>query len=155
VEEILSAQAQPARRREIVNKLQNLVSELTQPPNRPVSSNERRAGASEVLAPASDRYLYFGNLVLDRHTQQVNQAGRSFHLAPTTFEYLVSLVLHSPDPVECETLVKEAQGYNLTRIEAREMAVWHIHELRKTLEPDPQNPQFILTIRNIGYRILA
>jgi two-component system, OmpR family, alkaline phosphatase synthesis response regulator PhoP len=29
----------------------------------------------------------------------------------------------------------------------------HIGELRRKLEPDPANPQYILTVRKTGYRV--
>jgi DNA-binding response OmpR family regulator len=150
VREILEQQAQPTRRREIVSQLESLLSELTQP----VPGNGRTGQTCPAPVLYPDRYLVYSTLTLDQHTRQAAVDGRMVHLAPTTFDYLVTLARHAPDPVQYETLVKESQGYSLTRIEAREMAVWHIHELRRALEVDPQNPQLIITVRNIGYRLV-
>jgi DNA-binding response OmpR family regulator len=55
--------------------------------------------------------------------------------------------------VTYKVLVKESQGYDAPLLEAREMARWRIHELRKLIELDPGRPQYILTVRGIGYRL--
>jgi DNA-binding response OmpR family regulator len=39
--------------------------------------------------------------------------------------------------------------------EARELARWRIHELRKIIEADPEQPQYIQTVRGVGYRLEA
>jgi DNA-binding response OmpR family regulator len=47
----------------------------------------------------------------------------------------------------------ESQGYHLDPTEAREMARWRVHELRKVIEEDPKNPKYVLTVRGFGYQI--
>jgi two-component system KDP operon response regulator KdpE len=79
--------------------------------------------------------------------------GRLIPLPPSAFDYLVTLVRHAPNPVPFETLVMQSQGYEMSRAEAQEMARWRIHQLRQALEPDPQNPRYILTERGMGYRL--
>jgi DNA-binding response OmpR family regulator len=57
--------------------------------------------------------------------------------------------------VTYEKLVLESQGYqNLSRTEAREIARWQMYEIRKLLEPDPRHPQLIITVRDVGYRLI-
>ena len=51
-----------------------------------------------------------------------------------------------------QVLVREAQGYDVSLFEAREMTRWRIHELRKAIEKDSKSPKFILTVRGIGYK---
>ena len=76
-------------------------------------------------------------------------------LPSTTFDYLVTLMRHSPDAVSFETLVKESQGYDYTKNEARDITRWHIHQIRKALEQDPSDPQHLITVRDVGYRLVA
>ena len=152
VDSILSEQ-KPKRRREIATQLQNLLTEL------------QSIDAKDIAKPASDnttqpldpaRYLKCGPLVLDRHTHSVQYNNNSSSLAPSTFEYLVTLVRHSPHPVSYEKLVSESQGYqNVSRAEAREIARWQMHEIRKVLEPEPRHPQMIITVRDLGYRLVV
>lgn len=151
VKEVLAEQAWPKRRREIEAEVQNLMAELRQ-------MNDCEPPPTEVptqLPPIDPaRWLQRGPFTLDLHTRHAMLDDRAVPLPPTTFDYLVTLVRHAPDPVAYETLVLEAQGYKLPRTEAREMVRWQIHELRKALETDAQHRRFIFTVRHIGYRLV-
>ncbi len=62
---------------------------------------------------------------------------------------------HSPQPVSYDTLVLESQGYQgLSRIEAKEITRWQMHEIRKALEEDVRHPRLIITVRDVGYRLV-
>ena len=77
-------------------------------------------------------------------------------MPPSTFDYLVTLARHSPQPVTYEKLVMESQGYqHVSRLEAREITRWQMHEIRKLLESDPRHPQLIITVRDVGYRLVG
>lgn len=148
VNEILTECQQPRRRREILSEIRHLLSEL----------NSHEGGKPETAdfpAPNPTRYLQRGPFTLDLHARYVTLNDRTISLSPTAFDYLVTLVRHSPDPVSYETLVLEAQGYRPTAIEARDIARWRIHELRKALEDDPRQPQYIITVRSQGYRLVV
>jgi DNA-binding response OmpR family regulator len=151
VSEVLTEQRQPQRRKAIVGQIQELLAELHEidgsepPPANPLGT---------VQATDPSRFLHCGPFVLDLHARHVTAGGRYVSLPPATFDYFVTLVRHSPDTVPYETLVNESQGYRVDRIEAREMARWQIHELRKALESDPREPRHIITVRNGGYRLV-
>jgi DNA-binding response OmpR family regulator len=50
----------------------------------------------------------------------------------------------------------ESQGFqHLSRSEAREITRWQMHELRKLLESDPRHPQMVITVRDVGYRLIV
>ena len=108
-------------------------------------------------SPAADpaRYLKRGPLVLDLHTRHILLNDRNISLPPSTFDYLATLVRHSPQPVSYDTLVLESQGYQgMSRIEAKEITRWQIHEIRKALEADLRHPCIIITVRDVGYRLV-
>jgi DNA-binding response OmpR family regulator len=149
---ILEEQAQPKRKREITSQIQALLSEL-HAVEQPFTEDPVVKVTSPVMDPS--RYLKRGDLQLDLHTHHVSLNGREISLPPSTFDYLVTLMRHSPNPVPYETLVKESQGYQeISRIEAKEMTRWQIHELRKALEEDLQRPHLIITVRDVGYRLV-
>lgn len=152
VSTILSEQ-KPNRRREITNQLQDLLSELQSIDGKEVESAAEGRKAQKV---DPSRYLKCGSLVLDRHTHSVQYKGSNISLPPSTFDYLVTLVRHSPQAVTYEKLVMESQGYqHISRAEAREISRWQMHEIRKLLEPDPRHPQLVITVRDVGYRLVA
>lgn len=149
--EILAQQLQPVRRREIVSQIQNLLGELHH-----IDGEEPPSPASQIPASeGSTRYLHIGSLTLDLHTSHVLINDQEIALPPTSFDYLVTLARHSPNPVDFETLVMEAQGYILSRAEAREMVRGQIHELRKSIEDEPSSPRYLITVRDIGYRLVS
>jgi DNA-binding response OmpR family regulator len=149
VSQVLAKQQQPRRRREIFDEMQGLLAELT---NIEGGVSEL-SGGTAVIDPS--RYLQKGTIRLDLHTRQVIINGSSINLTPTAFDYLVTLVRHSPETITYKKLVKESQGYEPTLIEAKEVARWRIHELRKAIEGDSRKPQFLITVRGVGYRLVT
>ena len=146
-------EAKPRRRREITTQLQSLLAELQS-----IDGKEVSTAPAEKTTPSVDpaRFLKCGPLVLDRHTHSVQFKECNTSLPPSTFDYLVTLVRHSPHPVTYEKLVHESQGYqHLSRAEAREISRWQMHEIRRLLEPDPRHPQIIITVRDLGYRLVV
>jgi DNA-binding response OmpR family regulator len=150
IEETLAEQRVPQRRREIATQLTELLGELHSMEN-PAAP----APAAEPSPPADDaRFLRRGDFTLDLHLRTLQLEGRTIQLTPSTFNFLVVLIRHAPDPVTYEVLVQEAQGYELSRAEARDLARGHVHELRKAVEPDLKHPRFIVTVRDVGYRLV-
>jgi DNA-binding response OmpR family regulator len=147
-------ETRPKRRREITSQLQSLVAEL-----QTIDGLEAQAiNIPDKSLASTDpaRYLKCGPLVLDRHTHSVQYNDSNTTLPPSTFDYLVTLARHSPHPVTYEKLVQESQGYeHLSRAEAREISRWQMHEIRRLLESDPRHPQLIITVRDLGYRLVA
>jgi DNA-binding response OmpR family regulator len=151
VESLLS-QEKPKRRREITNQIQGLLTELQS-----MDGKDTRLAMPENSSPAVDpaRYIKCGGLILDRHTHSVQFGDKNTAVPPSTFDYLVTLARHSPHPVTYEKLVLESQGYqHLSRAEAREISRWQVHEIRKLVEPDPRHPKLIITVRDVGYRLV-
>jgi DNA-binding response OmpR family regulator len=156
VEEVLAETRRPRRRREIVNELDSLVSELKDTTFQKSNHSGAPQNIGEVASAIDPaRYLQCGSLSLDLHARHATLGTQFIPLAPTTFDYLVTLVRHSPVVVTYENLVLESQGYELSAVEAQEMVRWRIHELRKAIEPDPRQPQHIITVRRIGYRLVV
>ncbi len=143
----------PKRRREITTQIQDLLSELQS-----MDGKDAHPADGDKTSPLNDpsRYLKCGRLILDRHTHSVQVNDTNAPMPPSTFDYLVTLARHSPHPVSYEKLVSESQGYqHLSRSEAREIARWQMHEIRKVLEPDPRHPTLVITVRDVGYRLVV
>jgi len=148
VKQVLS-QYQPIRRRAIMNEMQRLLGELNQIDG--FDQNERNQFAQEV---DETRYLQRGPFLLDLHTRIASLNGDELSLTPTGFDYLTVLLRFSPNTLGYQKLVMEAQGYETTPIEAKEVTRWRIHELRKVIENDSRNPRYLITVRGEGYRLV-
>lgn len=150
VREIIEEQRIPQREREIMLQIQALVSELQQ--IRGGDMPPTVLNARSVLDP--DRFTQLGPFQLDLHARHVSLNAKYIPISASNFDYLLILIRHSPHPVSYEALSKEAQGYDLMRVEAQEMARWRIYELRKAIEKNPKKPQHIITARGFGYKFV-
>ena len=150
VEEILAEREQPVRKKEIVGQIHALLAEL----QKMEGENTTPTGALAALPSAnSTRFLKKGSFELDLHARHVMINGKYIPITGFYFDYLSTLLHHAPKAVPYKTLVKESQGYEVAIAEARDLARWRIHELRKMIEADAERPQYILTVRGTGYRL--
>ena len=147
---ILGEQAKKKRRREIQRQMEELQAELDALDV--LSPAEKKTGP---LVEPSDRFIKRGNLSLDLHTHRVMVNDRNVNLAPTSFDYLLVLARHSPQTVDFQTLVAEAQGYETDAREAQELTKWHIHNIRQAIETEGHNSIHVINIRGSGYRLVT
>ncbi len=148
---ILSRQEKERRKREIQAQIKSLQEELK---SLEVDEEPKPTQTSPLPNPAN-RFLSRGKFILDLHTRRLTVNERVINLAPTAFDYLLVLARHSPNLVDYQTLVAEAQGYQADAREAQELSKWHIHHIRQAIEPDAQNPIHIINVRGTGYRLIA
>ena len=146
---ILSEQQKKKRRREILRQMEELQAELDALDGTPAPPKEART------EPESDRFIRRGILTLDLHARRVMIREQAVNLAPTSFDYLLVLVRHSPNVVDYQTLVSEAQGYQVDAREAQELTKWHIHNIRQAVESDARNPIHVINLRGTGYRLIT
>jgi len=150
VAEVLAEREQPARKTEIIGQIHGLLAELQKIEGKDTTPTSTLA----ALPPAdSARFLKRGIFDLDLHARHAVLNGQYIPVAGIYFDYLSTLLRHAPKPVAYKILVKESQGYEVAIAEARDLARWRIHELRKVIEADPKHPQYILTVRGTGYRL--
>jgi DNA-binding response OmpR family regulator len=150
VAEILAEREQPDRKKEIVKQIQFLLAELQK-----MDGEDTTPTSTLAALPSSNpnRFLKKGPFDLDLHARHVMLDGKYIPVMGIYFDYLGTLLRHAPKTVDYKTLVKESQGYEMAIAEARDLARWRIHELRKIIEADPEQPKYILTMRGTGYRL--
>ena len=139
------------RKKELQAQIETLQAELRNLENEEVTEPSL---LKDKEANGDERYLKRGTLTLDLHTQRATVGNRTIDLSPTAFNYLLVLTRHAPNIVDYQTLVTEAQGYQTDAREAQELAKWHVHQIRETIEPDAQRPTFIINVRGTGYRLV-
>jgi two-component system, OmpR family, alkaline phosphatase synthesis response regulator PhoP len=149
---ILSDRQKKRRKRELQRQIDVLQAEVMALENNTSTSSDP---ASQQINSTDDRYIKRGMLTLDMHTRRVTMNERVINLPPTSFDYLLVLARHTPNIVDYQTLVSEAQGYEADMREAQELTKWHIHHIRQAIEPDTRKPVHVINVRGSGYRLVV
>ncbi len=106
----------------------------------------------EPLLPIrSKNCLQVGDIQLDLELNQVHCQGRKETLTPKLTLLLEVLMKNAGEVIERNDLFREVWNTNFID-DTRTLDV-HISWLRKAIEEDPQNPQYLKTLRGIGYRL--
>jgi len=96
--------------------------------------------------------LSFGEVQVSPATRTVFRKGVPVELTPKEFDLLVALLERKGAVISRQELLKEVWGYGNADINTRTVDV-HLSELRRKLEEDPSNPEYLLTVRKAGYRL--
>jgi glycosyltransferase involved in cell wall biosynthesis len=94
--------------------------------------------------------LTIGDLRIDTSMRRAWLAGHELHLTPKEFELLAYLMRNRGLVLPRDQLLRDVWG---GRVPARSQTLdVHIRWLRQKVEPDPNQPVYIQTVRMIGYR---
>jgi two-component system response regulator MtrA len=149
---ILEKNQKEQRKRELQRQIEALQFELNTL-EKSIREEKVDSASQQVSAP-NDRFVILGTLTLDLYARRARMDNRAVGLPPTSFDYLLVLARHSPNVVEYQTLVSEAQGYETDRREAQELTRWHIHHIRQAIETDSRKPAHVINVRGTGYRLV-
>lgn len=112
----------------------------------------RRSTTPNADNPASSESLSTGDLKLCPESLEVQVNDRVIKLTPTEFEILYCLMQHVNQAVSLSTILDEVWGYEADE-DVRMLRV-HIGGLRQKIEPNQKKPQYLLTVTNVGYRLV-
>jgi|Deesub1362A_J573_1020465.scaffolds.fasta_scaffold05292_4 DNA-binding response OmpR family regulator len=96
------------------------------------------------------RRLVIEQLKIDRMKRKVWVRGKEVQLTPTEFNLLLFLAENPGRVYGREMLLDEVWGWDY--IGDSRVVDKYISELRRKIEPNPSLPQYILTVRGVGYR---
>ena len=124
---------------------------------KPFSIREFRSRVRALLrrasAPRQARetdVIEVDSLRIDPSRRSVEVDGRAVQLTYVEFELLRTLAAHPGRVYTRELLLESLWGDSAYR-EPRTIDV-HVRHLREKLEQDPRSPQYIFTVRGVGYR---
>lgn len=107
----------------------------------------------ESLTPPDTSVLEIDDyLSVDFNTAEVIVEGERIKLRPTEFRLLRHLIENAGWTVPHSTLLSKVWGYEY-KDEISYLRLY-INYLRKKIEPDTSDPQYILTERGMGYRFI-
>lgn len=111
----------------------------------------RRARSAGPPAAADSQVLDFGRLQLDLPAHEVRLGGQPVPVTAREFAVLRLLAEHPRRVFPREELFARIWGSY-----GDQTTVWvHIRRLREKIERDPAHPEFITTVRGVGYRFEA
>lgn len=137
-------------RRLLISQLQNTLQAL-------VATTDGLIGVETLseLEKGGDGTTIVGDIQIDKGKHMVTYRGQPVELTPTEFRLLECLVGRVGEVCTPQELVRCAQGYDTDAWGARSIVRVHIRRLRRKLEPDPENPRYILNVRGVGYLFTA
>ena len=94
-----------------------------------------------------------GDFEFDLSAHKVFVLGKEIYLTPKEFEVLLYLFQNEGKVVTHHDLLGKVWGGNFT--ESTEYLRVFVGQLRKKIEPQPEKPQYIVTVPWVGYRFQA
>jgi DNA-binding response OmpR family regulator len=110
----------------------------------------RRVNMIKEQSVAAKNILEFKGLHIDLEKRKVMYNEKTISLTPKEFDILVLMASHPGRSYDRMELLNLVWGYEFSGYEHTVNS--HVNRLRAKVEPDVNNPQFILTTWGIGYR---
>jgi DNA-binding response OmpR family regulator len=102
---------------------------------------------------ATPHVLVYGGLKLDLDQHSLTSNGMPVELTRTEFNLLEAFLSNPGYTLTRDELLENALGYAYEGL-GRALDT-HIRNLRRKIEPDPENPTYIQTIYGVGYRLVG
>ena len=96
--------------------------------------------------------LAVGDLSINLADGTVHRGTEELALTRTEFQLLSTMAAHPGRIFTREALLAEVWGYD--DLPDSKVVDMHVHRLRLKLEPDPARPQYVMTARGRGYRVV-
>ncbi|HZG56857.1 response regulator transcription factor [Paenibacillus sp.] len=109
----------------------------------------RRSFASPALQ--TNDPIEHGAIVVHPEQRQATLAGEPIDLTPKEFDLLLFMMKHAGKVLSRQQLLHGVWDYHFLG-DTRIVDV-HISHLRDKIERNPRNPEYIVTIRNVGYKL--
>lgn len=104
-----------------------------------------------VKGIGTDNRIRIGDLVIDPDAHTVERNNEPIHLTATEFRLLLTLAENPRRVFTRLQLMDHIHGYAFEGYERTIDA--HIKNLRQKIEPNPKQPQYIITVFGVGYKL--
>ena len=110
----------------------------------------RRGSSSNGSETAISRSIQYEGLIIDIDRHEVRLNDQRIDLTPIEFKLLTCLVNHQGRALPRDFLLRQVWGEGYC---GQPSELWtYISYLRHKIEADPSKPEFIQTVRGVGYR---
>ena len=122
---------------------------------KPFFARELAARVRAVLrrgpAEGTSERLVFPGLEIDRRSRDVTVRGEVVELTTKEFDLLVELATHPRRVISREELLRSVWRSS-AEWQTADTVTEHVRRARRKIEPNPEEPTLIRTIRGVGYR---
>jgi DNA-binding response OmpR family regulator len=125
---------------------------------KPFSIRELLARVKAVLRrtaviPKDQEQHSFGDVEVDLRRCRVLRSGKALDVSSKEFELLKYFICHSGETLSRHRLLEDVWGYE--HYPTTRTVDTHLVRLRQKLEPNPEEPQYFLTVHGTGYRFVG
>ena len=125
---------------------------------KPFSIRELLARVKAVLrrtsvVPKDQDRRSFGEVEVDLRKCRVLRSGKAIDISSKEFELLKYFIVHSGETLSRDRLLEDVWGYD--NYPSTRTVDTHLVRLRQKLEPNPDQPQYFLTVHGTGYRFVG
>ena len=113
----------------------------------------RRVSYESSGDQSHDEVVRFGDLELRREQGVVTKAGEELSLTRTEFRMLCEFAEHADAVLSRDQLLEHVWGYEY--LGDSRLVDAHVRRLRLKIEDTPDEPQRIVTVRGLGYRLIS
>jgi len=107
---------------------------------------------SSVVPKDQDRRS-FGEVEVDLRKCRVLKSGKAIDISSKEFELLKYFIVHCGETLSRDRLLEDVWGYD--NYPTTRTVDTHLVRLRQKLEPNPDQPQYFLTVHGTGYRFVG
>lgn len=104
-----------------------------------------------VCPSLTSQKLQFGDIEVDLKQRMVFRENIPVELTSTEFNLLHYFIRHPHTALSRDQLLDDVWGVD--QYSTPRTVDYHIYQLRKKLEENPENPKHFLTVRRIGYKL--
>jgi DNA-binding response OmpR family regulator len=107
---------------------------------------------TSVLPKDLDQHS-FGDIEVDLRRCRVLRSGKALDVSSKEFELLKYFICHAGETLSRHQLLEDVWGYE--HYPTTRTVDTHLVRLRQKLEPNPEQPQYFLTVHGTGYRFVG
>jgi DNA-binding response OmpR family regulator len=107
---------------------------------------------TSVLPKDLDQHT-FGDVEVDLRRCRVLKSGKALDVSSKEFELLKYFICHPGETLSRHQLLEDVWGYE--HYPTTRTVDTHLVRLRQKLEPNPEQPQYFLTVHGTGYRFVG
>jgi DNA-binding response OmpR family regulator len=125
---------------------------------KPFSIRELLARVKSVLRrtavlPKDKEQHSFADIEVDLRRCRVVRSGKALDISSKEFDLLKYFICHPGETLSRDRLLEDVWGYE--NYPTTRTVDTHLVRLRQKLEPDPEQPQYFLTVHGTGYRFVG